>query len=158
VARRAGPAGAKPDALYWPMGAARVVGFCIDINAICVYTHQMARPRKPSEEKYVVKSIRFPPALWAELAEEIPAGERSAFIHEEIARALRRLRRQKASSDASGRTASAPSEEEPITQPTIWEKIDALIDRVPEEAFATLPEDGSEQHDHYIYGLPKRPR
>ena len=27
---------------------------------------------------------------------------------------------------------------------------------VPPEIMATLPKDGASQHDHYIYGLPKR--
>jgi hypothetical protein len=27
---------------------------------------------------------------------------------------------------------------------------------VPREAFAGLPTDGASEHDHYIYGLPKR--
>jgi plasmid stability protein len=27
---------------------------------------------------------------------------------------------------------------------------------VPPEILATLPKDGASQHDHYIYGLPKR--
>ena len=28
--------------------------------------------------------------------------------------------------------------------------------KVPPEIMATLPKDGASQHDHYIYGLPKR--
>ena len=28
---------------------------------------------------------------------------------------------------------------------------------IPEEELAALPSDGASQHDHYIYGLPKRP-
>jgi len=28
---------------------------------------------------------------------------------------------------------------------------------IPEEEIARLPVDGAAQHDHYIYGLPKRP-
>jgi hypothetical protein len=27
---------------------------------------------------------------------------------------------------------------------------------LPPEVFERLPEDGASQHDHYIYGLPKR--
>jgi hypothetical protein len=113
----------------------------------------MPRPRKPDDERYVVKNIRFPPALWAELADEVPPGERSAFIHREISRALQRRRRQKAKKAA----ASRPQEVTSVNE-SIWDKIDGLIQQVPEEEFARLPEDGSEQHDHYIYGVPKRPR
>ena len=28
--------------------------------------------------------------------------------------------------------------------------------RVPAEIMATMPKDGASQHDHYVYGLPKR--
>ena len=28
--------------------------------------------------------------------------------------------------------------------------------RVPAEVMATMPKDGAAQHDHYIYGLPKK--
>lgn len=28
---------------------------------------------------------------------------------------------------------------------------------IPPEELAKLPKDGAEQHDHYIYGTPKRP-
>jgi hypothetical protein len=34
-----------------------------------------------------------------------------------------------------------------------------VLDRlreVPREIMATMPEDGASQHDHYIYGWPKR--
>jgi antitoxin component of MazEF toxin-antitoxin module len=39
----------------------------------------------------------------------------------------------------------------------IWEKIADLIADVPPEELAKLPTDGASQHDHYIYGTPKRP-
>ena len=39
----------------------------------------------------------------------------------------------------------------------IWEKIIALTADAPEEELAKLPVDGASQHDHYIYGTPKRP-
>src|SRR5574341_1122972 len=32
-----------------------------------------------------------------------------------------------------------------------------LLHDVPDADFAQLPVDGAEQHDHYIYGTPKRP-
>jgi hypothetical protein len=55
----------------------------------------MARPRKPLEDKYLFKTIRFPPTLWAELEELVPPGERSAYIQQALARALRGLRRDR---------------------------------------------------------------
>jgi len=38
----------------------------------------------------------------------------------------------------------------------IWEIIAELSSEVPMEEWAKLPTDGAEQHDHYLYGSPKR--
>lgn len=38
----------------------------------------------------------------------------------------------------------------------IWEVIDELGQGIPEEELERLPEDGAAEHDHYIYGTPKR--
>jgi hypothetical protein len=38
----------------------------------------------------------------------------------------------------------------------IWEVAETLAGRVPEEEWENLPADGAEQHDHYLYGAPKR--
>ena len=39
----------------------------------------------------------------------------------------------------------------------IWERLAALTADAPEEELAKLSVDGASQHDHYIYGTPKRP-
>lgn len=38
----------------------------------------------------------------------------------------------------------------------IWEIITELSSEIPLEEWAKLPTDGAEQHDHYLYGSPKR--
>ena len=38
----------------------------------------------------------------------------------------------------------------------IWEVFENLMSDVPQEVIDTLPTDAAEQHDHYIYGLPKK--
>jgi hypothetical protein len=38
----------------------------------------------------------------------------------------------------------------------ISEIIRENMSRVPPEVMATMPTDGASQHDHYIYGWPKR--
>ena len=38
----------------------------------------------------------------------------------------------------------------------ISEIIRENMSKVPAEIMATLPKDGASEHDHYIYGLPKR--
>jgi hypothetical protein len=48
----------------------------------------------------------------------------------------------------------------PATAPThkpIWEVFQELSASVPDEVWDALPTDLAEQHDHYIYGTPKRP-
>ncbi len=39
---------------------------------------------------------------------------------------------------------------------TLGESITELMQDVSEEEWEKLPSDGSKQHDHYIYGSPKR--
>jgi hypothetical protein len=41
-------------------------------------------------------------------------------------------------------------------QSPFWKKILDLVDSMPPEAFEGLPKDGASEHDHYIYGSPKR--
>jgi hypothetical protein len=38
----------------------------------------------------------------------------------------------------------------------ISEVIRENMSRVPAEIMAAMPKDGASEHDHYIYGLPKR--
>jgi hypothetical protein len=38
----------------------------------------------------------------------------------------------------------------------VWEMAERLWSRVPDEELRKLPRDGAAQHDHYIYGTPKR--
>jgi Arc/MetJ-type ribon-helix-helix transcriptional regulator len=39
----------------------------------------------------------------------------------------------------------------------IWERILERSAAIPDEEWEKLPTDGAEQHDHYIYGVSKRP-
>jgi len=38
----------------------------------------------------------------------------------------------------------------------VWQLVEELLESIPKEVLDQLPTDGSEQHDHYIYGTPKR--
>ena len=42
------------------------------------------------------------------------------------------------------------------TEPTIWQKIRARSKKIPDEVWEEMPRDGSEQHDYYLYGVPKK--
>ena len=48
-----------------------------------------------------------------------------------------------------------PAPQSTETRP-IWEIITELSAQVPMEEWEKLPSDGAEQHDHYLYGSPKR--
>lgn len=41
-------------------------------------------------------------------------------------------------------------------RPTLWDRIEQRVAQVPEEVWEEIPTDGAEQHDHYLYGAPKR--
>jgi hypothetical protein len=38
----------------------------------------------------------------------------------------------------------------------VWERILERTAAIPDEEFDKLPSDLAEQHDHYLYGVPKR--
>jgi hypothetical protein len=55
-------------------------------------------------------------------------------------------------------TAPVPEPQPTTARPRrhISEIIRENMSRVPAEIMATMPTDGASQHDHYIYGWPKR--
>jgi hypothetical protein len=38
----------------------------------------------------------------------------------------------------------------------LWQIVEEISSQVPLEEWEKLPSDGAEQHDHYLYGSPKR--
>ena len=46
-------------------------------------------------------------------------------------------------------------EEEAPPEP-FWKAFTSQTEALPDEAFAHLPTDGASEHDHYLYGSPKR--
>lgn len=98
--------------------------------------------------------INLPANLERSLLVEVQSGH-FATIDDAIAEAVRLLLR----------TTSGGAESEPVAaiEPTtpgskpIWEVFEEITSSVPKEEWAKLPIDGAEQHDHYIYGTPKRP-
>ena len=51
---------------------------------------------------------------------------------------------------------SASEEATVLPRKPIWERILERSAAIPDEEWDKLPVDGAEQHDHYIYGTPKR--
>lgn len=52
--------------------------------------------------------------------------------------------------------AQSPISSRPADQRPIWEIILDNMKDVPAEEFDRLPLDGASEHDHYLYGHPKR--
>lgn len=42
-----------------------------------------------------------------------------------------------------------------VKEQPFWMYVEDLITDIPPEVLDTLPTDGAEQHDHYLYGTPK---
>jgi hypothetical protein len=38
----------------------------------------------------------------------------------------------------------------------VWQMVEELLKEIPVDDLERMPTDGAEQHDHYIYGTPKR--
>jgi len=51
---------------------------------------------------------------------------------------------------------SQPSQSARTDQRPIWDVIADRMKGVPGEVFERLPQDGASEHDHYLYGSPKR--
>jgi hypothetical protein len=77
-----------------------------------------------------------------------------------IDKALEGLEGQVRSGHAHGETDGSHGEETAAPHQEhhkpIWEQFAEAFKDVPEEELERLPVDGAAQHDHYIYGLPKR--
>jgi hypothetical protein len=58
---------------------------------------------------------------------------------------------------SQGQTVAQKSDAAAQEAKPVWEEILELTADVPEEVWDKLPADLAEQHDHYIYGTPKRP-
>jgi Arc/MetJ-type ribon-helix-helix transcriptional regulator len=67
---------------------------------------------------------------------------------------LQQLHQRQASSQQPATASDQPS---PTAHKPIWEEIEEITAGIPDEEFLKLPRDGASQHDHYIYGTPKRP-
>lgn len=42
------------------------------------------------------------------------------------------------------------------TKKPVWEAFEEIMQDVPEQELKKLPKDGALEHDHYIYGTPKK--
>ena len=99
-------------------------------------------------------TIHLPEHLERSILAEVSSGY-YASVDDAVAEAVRLLLRQRNRSEAGPENDGASEQTAPAHKP-IWEEIAEISARVPEEAWDDLPTDLSDQHDHYIYGTPKR--
>ena len=76
-----------------------------------------------------------------------------------IARALQGLWEEERPGGMHGNSNGGDKKEPPQNEAhlPIWKQFADAFKNVPEEELHRLPVDGAAQHDHYIYGTPKRP-
>ena len=93
-------------------------------------------------------TINLPNDLEHLVREEVQSG-RFASMDDVVAEAVRGYL------NSRNRTTETPERTTQARQP-IWELIEQENSSIPPEVWDTLPTDLSAQHDHYIYGTPKR--
>lgn len=92
--------------------------------------------------------ISIPPDLDARIQQKVSgAGYRSP--DEVIRKALDAL-------DAKEQQETLPPAKKRHPAVPVWQRFQEATHSIPEEELAALPPDGASEHDHYLYGLPKR--
>jgi uncharacterized protein (DUF2267 family) len=92
-----------------------------------------------------------------ELLERVNAHIQTGHFHdadELIEKALDALDEQ--ATAATGATVGAGASELPAVGRPLSARIREIWADMPDEVSAKLPADGASQHDHYMYGVPKR--
>ena len=98
-------------------------------------------------------TIHLPKDVESSINAEVHCGH-FASVDEAVAAAWRAYRSQQQPNQPEVEVSEAQTV--PAHKP-IWEVFQEISASVPDEVWDALPTDLSEQHDHYIYGTPKRP-
>jgi Arc/MetJ-type ribon-helix-helix transcriptional regulator len=102
-------------------------------------------------------TIHLPEPLESSVLAAVHSGH-FASVDDAMAEAARLLLRQLKHGQEAASPPLATTQEPPAKAfKPIWEEIEEITAGIPDEEFLKLPVDGAEQHDHYIYGTPKRP-
>ena len=99
-------------------------------------------------------TIHLPPDVERSIQAAVHSGHFASVDDAMIEAASLLLERMK---HEQAKPAAARPLEAAQTHKPIWEVIEAENGLIPPEVWAALPTDLAEQHDHYIYGTPKRP-
>jgi Arc/MetJ-type ribon-helix-helix transcriptional regulator len=99
-------------------------------------------------------TIHLPPEIESSIQAAVHSGHFAsldAAMTKAASLLLQQLKQEQTATLAASQGPPAPAHK------PIWEVFHELSAAVPEEVWDSLPPDLSEQHDHYIYGTPKRP-
>jgi Arc/MetJ-type ribon-helix-helix transcriptional regulator len=100
-------------------------------------------------------TIHLPENLESSILEAVHSG-RFATVDDAMAEAARLLLKQLEQRQAAPEVNAASQAPVAQARKPIWERILERSAAIPDEEWDKLPVDGAEQHDHYIYGTPKR--
>ncbi len=101
-------------------------------------------------------TIHLPPDIERSIQAAVHSGHFASVddaMSEAASLLLQQLKQDQTQTD---QTIASPADAAPKRKP-IWEEFEDIAASIPDEEWAKLPVDGAEQHDHYIYGTPKRP-
>jgi Arc/MetJ-type ribon-helix-helix transcriptional regulator len=100
-------------------------------------------------------TIHLPENLESSILAAVDSG-RYASLDDAMAEAASLLVQRLKQEQAQAKQPATPGQASPAHKP-IWERILERSAAISDEEWDKLPVDGAEQHDHYIYGTPKRP-
>ncbi|MBW4443816.1 MAG: hypothetical protein KME10_21820 [Plectolyngbya sp. WJT66-NPBG17] len=89
-----------------------------------------------------------------QLSELIQAAEQ--LTPEEQLRLIAHLAQNMSTGSPSSQEHNQPASQTTKTGKSIWQIAEDFTKDLSQEELSKLPTDGAEQHDHYIYGTPKR--
>jgi Arc/MetJ-type ribon-helix-helix transcriptional regulator len=100
-------------------------------------------------------TIHLPESLETPIMEAVHNG-RYASLDDAMTEAASLLVQRLKQEQAQAKQAAASQADAAQPRKPIWERIVERSAAIADEEWDKLPVDGAEQHDHYIYGTPKR--
>ena len=98
----------------------------------------------------------IPEKVWRAILKEAAKGTSRAELARKWGPKIEHEYGVKLTAAGIGRRVKTETVEKPVGD--IVAELLAIFADVPDEEFARWPSDGADQHDHYIYGTPKRRR
>ena len=100
-------------------------------------------------------TIQLPENLENSIREAVRGGQ-FASVDDAMAEATRLLLNQLKNGQLAPTVPLSRNDNSGPLQKPFWEDIVDIAAKIPDAVLDKLPTDGAEQHDHFIYGTPKR--